>query len=73
MDISKIKILRSVGNDKYDYLFKIVIVGSSGVGKSSLLSRFTNNEFKIDSKATIGVEFSTKLLQIEDKIIKAQV
>lgn len=73
MDISSVKILKSVGNDKYDYLFKILIIGSSGVGKSSLLSRFTNNEFKIDSKTTIGVEFSTKLIQIDQKIIKAQV
>ena len=45
---------------EYDYLFKIVLIGDSGVGKSQLLSRFTKNEFNLESKATIGVEFATK-------------
>ncbi|MFS7888207.1 putative small GTPase, P-loop containing nucleoside triphosphate hydrolase [Helianthus anomalus] len=34
------------GEDEYDYLFKLVLIGDSGVGKSNLLSRFTRNEFK---------------------------
>ena len=46
--------------EEYDYLFKIVLIGDSGVGKSNLLSRFTKNEFNLESKATIGVEFATK-------------
>ncbi|RWV87326.1 hypothetical protein GW17_00050692, partial [Ensete ventricosum] len=48
----------------YDYLFKIVLIGDSGVGKSNILSRFTRNEFCLDSKSTIGVEFATKTLQV---------
>ena len=44
----------------YDYLFKVVLIGDSGVGKSNLLSRFTKNEFNLESKTTIGVEFATK-------------
>ncbi|EDO33074.1 predicted protein [Nematostella vectensis] len=59
--------------DHYDYLYKIVLIGDSGVGKSSLLSRFTRNEFDIESKSTIGVEFATRSIQVEGKIIKAQV
>jgi small GTP-binding protein len=59
--------------DETDYLFKVVLVGDSGVGKSNLLTRFTRNDFNMDSKATIGVEFSTRALTIEDKNIKAQV
>ena len=47
---------------EYDYLFKIVLIGDSGVGKSQLLSRFTKNEFNLESKATIGVEFATKTI-----------
>ncbi|CAL9179884.1 ras-related protein Rab11C-like [Musa acuminata AAA Group] len=58
---------------EYDYLFKIVLIGDSGVGKSNILSRFTRNEFSLDSKSTIGVEFATKTLQIEGKTIKAQI
>ena len=48
-------------NDEYDYLYKIVLVGDSGVGKSNLLTRFTKNEFNFKSSTTIGVEFSTRL------------
>ncbi len=59
--------------DDYDYLFKIVLIGDSGVGKSNLLSRFTRNEFNLESKSTIGVEFATKSIQAEGKVIKAQI
>ncbi|GLJ42300.1 hypothetical protein SUGI_0875720 [Cryptomeria japonica] len=60
-------------DDEYDYLFKVVLIGDSGVGKSNLLSRFSRNEFYLDSKSTIGVEFATKTIQIDDKTIKAQI
>lgn len=60
-------------DDDYDYLFKVVIIGDSGVGKSNLLSRFTRNEFHLDSKSTIGVEFATRSISHDGKIIKAQI
>ncbi|OVA08079.1 Small GTPase superfamily [Macleaya cordata] len=60
-------------DEEYDYLFKIVLIGDSGVGKSNLLSRFTRNEFCLESKSTIGVEFATRTLQVEGKTIKAQI
>ncbi|XP_074592408.1 ras-related protein Rab2BV-like [Curcuma longa] len=60
-------------DNEYDYLFKIVLIGDSGVGKSNILSRFTRNEFCLESKSTIGVEFATKTLQLEGKTIKAQI
>ncbi|EPS63681.1 hypothetical protein M569_11103, partial [Genlisea aurea] len=60
-------------DDEYDYLFKIVLIGDSGVGKSNLLSRFTRNEFCLESKSTIGVEFATRTLQVEGRTIKAQI
>ena len=59
--------------EQYDYLFKIVLVGESGVGKTNLLSRFSRNEFNLESKATIGVEFDTKRIEHEGEIIKAQI
>jgi len=57
----------------YDYLFKVVLIGDSGVGKSNLLSRFTRNEFCLESKSTIGVEFATRSIQVDGKTIKAQI
>ncbi|KAK9860641.1 hypothetical protein MYU51_005761 [Penicillium brevicompactum] len=51
----------------------LVLIGDSGVGKSNLLSRFTRNEFNLDSKSTIGVEFATRSIQVDSKTIKAQI
>lgn len=62
-----------MANDEYDFLFKVVLIGDSGVGKSNLLSRFTRNEFNLDSKSTIGVEFATRSIQVDTKTIKAQI
>lgn len=58
---------------EYDFLYKIVLVGDSGVGKSNLLSRWTTDEFNVESKSTIGVEFAAKNIDIDGKIIKAQI
>ena len=60
-------------NQKVDYMFKVVLIGDSAVGKSQLLARFARNEFNVDSKATIGVEFQTKTLVIDQKAVKAQI
>ncbi|KAE9457727.1 hypothetical protein C3L33_10391, partial [Rhododendron williamsianum] len=60
-------------DDDYDYLFKVVLIGDSGVGKSNLLSRFTKNEFSLESKSTIGVEFATRSIHVDDKVVKAQI
>ncbi|KAI3521149.1 hypothetical protein L1887_10610 [Cichorium endivia] len=60
-------------NSKIDYVFKVVLIGDSAVGKSQLLSRFAKNEFSMDSKATLGVEFQTKTLVIDQKTVKAQI
>ncbi|KAH9763862.1 ras-related protein RABA1f [Citrus sinensis] len=63
----------SRADEDYDYLYKVVLIGDSGVGKSNLLSRFTRNEFSLESKSTIGVEFATRSIRVEDKIVKAQI
>ncbi|OCH90651.1 ras-domain-containing protein [Obba rivulosa] len=57
----------------FDYLFKVVLIGDSGVGKSNLLSRFTRNEFNLESKSTIGVEFATRSINVDGKTVKAQI
>ncbi|KAK4772467.1 hypothetical protein SAY86_014242 [Trapa natans] len=60
-------------SQKIDYVFKVVLIGDSAVGKSQILSRFARNEFSLDSKATIGVEFQTRTLVIDHKSVKAQI
>ncbi|GAB7366093.1 hypothetical protein MBLNU230_g7657t2 [Neophaeotheca triangularis] len=62
-----------LANTSQQFLFKVVLIGDSGVGKSNLLSRFTRNEFNLDSKSTIGVEFATRSIQVDAKTIKAQI
>ncbi|KAF8894787.1 P-loop containing nucleoside triphosphate hydrolase protein [Infundibulicybe gibba] len=57
----------------YDDLFKIALIGDRGVGKSNLLSRFACDEFNLESASTIGVEFKSRSLKIDGRIIKAQV
>ncbi|CAD7971864.1 unnamed protein product [Amoebophrya sp. A25] len=57
----------------YDHLFKILLVGDSGVGKSSLMLRFTDNTFNERQLATIGVDFRTKHLQMKGKTVKMAV
>ena len=55
-------------------MFKIVLVGDSGVGKTNLLTRFSKNEFNLESRATIGVEFATRTITTESgDVIKAQI
>ncbi|XP_020551200.1 ras-related protein RABA3 isoform X2 [Sesamum indicum] len=61
------------GPDKIDYVFKVVVIGDSAVGKTQLLSRFAKNEFCLDSKSTIGVEFQTRTVNINSKFVKAQI
>ncbi|KAG0554010.1 hypothetical protein M758_12G058700 [Ceratodon purpureus] len=59
--------------NKIDYVFKVVLIGDSAVGKSQLLARFSRNEFSLESKATIGVEFQTRTIVVDHKTIKAQI
>ncbi|KAK7373364.1 hypothetical protein VNO80_06770 [Phaseolus coccineus] len=60
-------------SQKIDYVFKVVLIGDSAVGKTQLLARFARNQFSLDSKATIGVEFQTKTLIIDNKTVKSQI
>ena len=54
-------------------VYKIVLIGDSGVGKSNILWRFTSNKFTIESKATLGVEFASKSLKVGSKTVVAQI
>ena len=49
-----------------DYLFKLLLIGASGVGKSSLLIRFTDNSYSNDYISTIGVDFVSLSFHLEN-------
>ncbi|KRX89124.1 Ras-related protein Rab-4B [Trichinella pseudospiralis] len=55
------------------YLFKYLIIGNSGTGKSCVLHQFLENKFKQDTAHTIGIEFGSKVVKIQDRSIKLQV
>lgn len=56
-----------------DYVFKLILIGDSSVGKSSILSRFSDNVFMDTSSPTIGIDFNTKLIRIEKKICRLEI
>ena len=56
-----------------DYLFKVILVGNSGVGKSSLLVRFADDTFTDNFMPTIGVDFKIRNNEVDGKVIKLQI
>ncbi|CAH8632230.1 unnamed protein product [Dicrocoelium dendriticum] len=64
----------SIGSGyNYSYIFKYIIVGDMGVGKSCLMHQFTEKKFIPDCPHTIGVEFATKIIELDDQKIKLQI
>lgn len=61
------------GDDSFDYLFKIVLIGDTGVGKTCVVHRFKNDTFIDRQGTTIGVDFTMKTLIIDGKRIKLQI
>ena len=57
-------------NTDYDYLFKVLLIGNSGVGKSSLLVRFADDVFHDNFMPTIGVDFKIRTIDVDGKTIK---
>jgi len=60
-------------NPEFDYIFKILLVGDSGVGKSSMLSRFTEDKFEEKAPATMGVDSKPKIVTVDGKRVKLNV
>eukprot|EP01105_Mastigella_eilhardi_P022737 TRINITY_DN5649_c0_g2_i1.p1 TRINITY_DN5649_c0_g2~~TRINITY_DN5649_c0_g2_i1.p1 ORF type:complete len:237 (+),score=74.89 TRINITY_DN5649_c0_g2_i1:93-803(+) len=57
----------------FAFMFKYIIIGDAGVGKSCLLLRFTDETFSVEHNATVGVEFGTSTVEINEKNIKLQI
>lgn len=60
-------------SQRHDYLVKIVLIGDSGVGKSSFVLKYCDNSFKTNVMSTIGVDFKIKRLTIDGKVVKLQI
>jgi Ras-related protein Rab-1A len=58
---------------EFDALYKIVLIGESNTGKTSMLLRFADNIFTENYLCTIGVDFKIKTLKVDDKIVKMQI
>jgi len=58
------EILDAKENQQQDFLFKLIIIGDSAVGKSCLMHRVTTNDFVEDHEVTVGVEFGTLLVKL---------
>ncbi|XP_015112525.1 ras-related protein Rab-14 [Diachasma alloeum] len=63
----------SAGPYNYSYIFKYIIIGDMGVGKSCLLHQFTEKKFMADCPHTIGVEFGTRIIEVNGQKIKLQI
>uniref|UniRef100_A0A6T7LZX2 Uncharacterized protein n=1 Tax=Hanusia phi TaxID=3032 RepID=A0A6T7LZX2_9CRYP len=61
---------KSMGS--YDYLIKLMLIGDSGVGKSSLLLRFSDDSFDMNCTPTIGIDFKLRTIELDGKKIKLQ-
>ncbi|KAM6959076.1 ras-related protein Rab-1A-like [Aplochiton taeniatus] len=60
-------------NPEYDYLFKLLLIGDSGVGKSCLLLRFADDTYTESYISTIGVDFKIRTIGMEGKTVKLQI
>jgi len=58
---------------EYDFLFKMLLIGDSGVGKSNLLSRFADDTYEESHIATIGVDFKIRTLDVDGSKVKLQI
>lgn len=63
----------SKGANAYDLLAKVLIIGDSGVGKTCLLLRFSDNDFTTSHLATIGIDFKMKTIDVDGKRVKMQI
>uniref|UniRef100_A0A914XNS6 Ras-related protein Rab-8A n=1 Tax=Plectus sambesii TaxID=2011161 RepID=A0A914XNS6_9BILA len=57
----------------YDYLFKLLLIGDSGVGKTCLLFRFSEDSFNNSFISTIGIDFKIRTIELDGKKIKLQI
>ena len=65
--------MQYMNDDSYDYVFKILIIGDSGTGKSSVILRYTDGMYSNQYISTIGVDFKIRTHVVENKVVKLQI
>ena len=60
-------------SEEYNIIFKVVLIGDSAVGKTNILSRYIKDDFSIETKNTVGVEFGSKIIKYKENTIKIQI
>nr|XP_057930498.1 ras-related protein Rab-3D-like isoform X2 [Doryrhamphus excisus] len=64
---------RDAADQNFDYMFKLLLIGNSSVGKTSFLFRYTDNSFTSAFVSTVGIDFKVKTIYRNDKRIKLQI
>ena len=62
-----------MSEEDYEMMVKVILIGDSAVGKTNIMSKYLKGQFQENSKATVGVEFGSKLFKIDNHNIKAQI
>lgn len=65
--------LRDAAEQNFDYMFKLLIIGNSSVGKTSFLFRYADNSFTSAFVSTVGIDFKVKTIYRNDKKVKLQI
>ena len=64
---------KDLSNVPHDFMFSFIIIGDQAVGKTSLMVKFAEGQFKGDYKPTIGIDFKVKKVKVDDSVVKLQV
>ena len=64
--------MNRIKENRHEYQFKILLIGDSGVGKSSLLMRFADNKFTMNFISTIGIDFRFCTVKVDGHVVKLQ-
>jgi len=67
------KYRRDAADQSFDYMFKLLIIGNSSVGKTSFLFRYADNSFTSAFVSTVGIDFKVKTVFRQDKRVKLQI
>ena len=73
ISLERLQMSSLAASSEYDYLFKLLLIGDSGVGKSCLLLRFADHSYSESYISTIGVDFKIRTIELEGKVIKLQI